>query len=364
MQACTKPKTTSLTPTVGPLRASSKLRRKNSTKKGKNRQKRITPPTHVNEEAIRKVLEDIAAEKMAKMASEGNSPMLACRDDGSIKSSARSSGSETKLDSSTVIPSAQMKAKVKSATLGRTKPERSTASDEVSVDSLCAQEGVRTRSATVGKIKREKSTASSDFSTDVPSAQMKAKVKSATLGRTKPERSTASDEVSVDSLCAQEGVRTRSATVGKIKREKSTASSDFSTDVPSAQMKAKVKSATLGRTKPERSTASGEVSVDGLSAEEGMRKRSATLGKIKREKSMRNGESSMCSLHYSNSQESAMHAPSSCAMYTVLSCRMLYIRTVSVITYVECSHSQYHIHPQSVCSKCDPIVATYIAINC
>lgn len=230
MQACTKPKTTSLTPTVGPLRASSKLRRKNSTKKGKNRQKRITPTTHVNEEAIRKVLEDIAAEKMAKMASEGDSPMLACRDDGSIRSSARSSGSETKLDSST--------------------------------------------------------------------------------------------------------------------------------DVPSAQMKAKVKSATLGRTMHERSITSSELSVDGLSAEEGMRMRSATLGKIKREKNKRNGESFMCSLRYSNSQESAMHAPSSCAMYTVLSCRMLYIRTVSVITYVECSHSQYHIHPQSLCSKCDPIVAT------
>ena len=144
------------TPTEGPLRVSSKLLRRNSTKKGKNRRKR--PPTHVHEEAIKEALEDFfAAEKMANMAIEEDSHKLACKDDGSLKSSARSSGSETKLGSSTDGPVAKMKAKVMTSTVGRTKHERGTVSEEFSVDGLSAQESARMRSATLRKIKHEKS---------------------------------------------------------------------------------------------------------------------------------------------------------------------------------------------------------------
>ena len=148
--------------------AGCQLQRRNSSKKGrKHRKKWTAPSTGVNQEAIKKALKDLEAEKKANSTGVEEGPVIACTIDGSVNPAAMCIESETRLDCRMDSPTAQERARVKRSTLGRGgKQGRTSTNSEFSMDGITAQE---MKSFTLGRIKQTESIKNSESSCSLPS---------------------------------------------------------------------------------------------------------------------------------------------------------------------------------------------------
>ena len=155
-------------------RAGCQLQRRKSSKKGKKRQKWPAPSTGANQEAIKKVLEELEAEKKANTKGVDEGPVIACTIDGPVNPPARCNGSETRLDCRMDSPTAQERARVKSFTPERTKQGWTSTTSEFSMDVITAQERAGMESFTLGRIKQTESIKNSESSRSLPSRAQQA----------------------------------------------------------------------------------------------------------------------------------------------------------------------------------------------
>ena len=128
----------------------------------------------MNQEAIKKVLEELEAEKKANTKGVDEGPTIACTIDGPVNPPARCIGSETRLDCRMDSPTAQERARMKSFTPERTKQGWTSTTSEFSMDVITAQERAGMESFTLGRIKQTESIKNSESSRSLPSRAQQA----------------------------------------------------------------------------------------------------------------------------------------------------------------------------------------------
>ena len=174
--------------------AGCQLQRRNSSKKRKKRRRKwTTSNTGVSQEAIKKVLEELEAEKKANTKGVEEGPVITCTIDGPVNPPARCNGSETRLDCRMDSPTAQERARMKSFTPERIKQGRTSTNSKFRMDGITAQERAGMKSFTLGRTKQGRTSMNSEFSMDGITAQ---DMKSFTLGRIKQTESIKNSESS------------------------------------------------------------------------------------------------------------------------------------------------------------------------
>ena len=145
-----------------------------SRREKKRRRKWTTHNTGVNQEAIKKVLEEFEAKEKANTKGVDEGPVIACTIDGSVNPPARCIGSETRLDCRMDSPTAQERARMKSFTPERTKQGWTSTTSEFSMDVITAQERAGMESFTLGRIKQTENIKNSESSCSLPNRAQRA----------------------------------------------------------------------------------------------------------------------------------------------------------------------------------------------
>ena len=216
--------------------AGCQLQRRNSSKKRKKRRRKwTTSNTGVSQEAIKKVLEELEAEKKANTKGVEEGPVITCTIDGPVNPPARCNGSETRLDCRMDSPTAQERARVKSFTPERTKQGWTSTNSKFRMDGITAQERAGMKSFTPERIKQGRTSTNSKFRMDGITAQERAGMKCFTLGRTKQGRTSMNSEFSMDGITAQD---MKSFTLRRIKQTESIKNSESSCSLPSRAQQA------------------------------------------------------------------------------------------------------------------------------